>query len=152
MMSPNAHAEESDGHCRPDHGWVTEYRLPGENGNDFGGYCKCWKDEYVNFGMPKDPEKVHPQYGRAACGRVKEMAPKITIDQQHELCCREWTHRHYHEPCHDQIEPRKQRHSSQRHAGTPQTSDARHNIDCTAHAAKPRYKQAQRPEISTVAR
>ena len=47
--------------------------------------AKARNNQDVDLWMPKDPEKVHPQSGRAARLRIKEMPAQIAVDEQHDL-------------------------------------------------------------------
>src|SRR3954468_2499313 len=93
MVSPHTHADETDGYRRAYHHRVTEYDLAREDGDDFRSDSEGGNYEYIYLRMSKDPEEVHPENGGTAGHCVEEVAPEVTVDQQHQLRCGERANR-----------------------------------------------------------
>src|SRR5262249_25059687 len=66
VVRPDAHADESDEDGGADHHRVSEDRFAREDGNDFGDKGEGGEDQDVDFGMPEDPEEMHPERGGSA--------------------------------------------------------------------------------------
>ena len=85
VVSPDAHADESDANGGANHDRIPEDRLAGKDRNDFGDERKARNDQDVDLWMTEDPEEVHPDRCRAARLGVEEMTAEIAVDEQHDL-------------------------------------------------------------------
>src|SRR5258708_4678248 len=84
-MSPYAEADERDRpRCRNHHGVAEDY-LAREYRDNFGGEREGRNDQYVNLGMPENPEEVLPEYCGAAGLGIEEVRAEEAIEQEHHL-------------------------------------------------------------------
>src|SRR4029077_310160 len=92
VVCPDTQAYETDANRGPDHDGVSENRLAGKYRNNFRGERKAGNNKDIDFGVPEDPEEMHPECRRPARLRIKEMTAEIAVDKQHDLRRRQWSH------------------------------------------------------------
>ena len=140
VVSPDAHADETDRDSCGNHDGIAEDGLARKDRNDLGGESEAGNDEDVDFGMAEDPEEMHPEDSGAAGLRVKEVRAEEAIEREHDLGSGERRDDDEDQSTHDEVEPGKQGHFTEGHTGTAETNDGGDNVDGGADAADSRRR------------
>ena len=116
MVRPDDEAEKTDTRHGPDHRHIAENRLTRESGDHFAHDAESRKNQYVDFRMAEEPEKMLEQHRIAATGGIEESSAEIAVRQQHGDCTTEHRQREQQQECGDENRPREERHTQQGHA------------------------------------